>query len=282
MAASDPKGGKILKPLKFLSSKKWWAAEYPGMVATAENLQSYLDVMGAQNTMSQDPEEAELGMHYYSFNRYDSRAQDGYVSFFLAVWGKHFPAQTGISLAFIPSANDYYQRSFATIGLVDTAYPHNSKQCDNAGNDLDTKGLWPSGDWYYKTQDEEGNVSAVQTNDNDVLNKLADGHEFKVGEKFDFCGCPKYQVKAGKRDDADKDNFVAAEGNGECIMMFKSHGGILILNWATDTYKGDARKKVGKLGSRMSDLCKMVNSFADSENETLHTLAWADEEKPWQ
>jgi len=283
MAASGDTKIECLKPTKWLKSKGWWTEAYPDIAKHYKNLTAYLEAMKSSCPLSQDPEENEAGVSYYAFSRYDARVQgDGYTTFFMGLWTQQFPKYTGMSLCFVPSGSDYYSRSFQTVGLAHSAYVHNPKECTAEGKDVEKQGFWPTvgTDWYYKSQDEEGNDIAVKTSDNDVLNKLADGHKFTNGEKFDFCGCPKYQVKSGKRDEAQNDNFVAAEGNGECIIFIKCKLGIVIVNWATDSYKG-TRAKVGKLAGRMSEVCKMFSKFADEESEMLMTLMWEDGEQPY-
>lgn len=199
-----------------------------------------------------------------------------------AAWNllaKAIPELTGVSLMFLPAANyqsyqpnlytqaPYYQMNPKSAPGGELKVKAGDKVSDVAFYGLCAHG-WSAEQDVYK-EDLTSSKEQVVCNDNIIIGKLIAYSEnsdaaFKAELsrlKFDFA-LNKYKVI--KTEFKGPHCWIKAEGNQECMMLFKGPDGIMVFNWAMKEYKGN-RVKVGSLKGKSSDVQNFYDELYELE-----------------
>jgi hypothetical protein len=182
------------------------------------------------------------------------------------------PAMTGVSLCFMaePSLQSNYG-----IYLHDASYKLNPKAAQDG--EWKAKGLekfygFKSHQWQCeKTVINEETLEETPTmtvmNENLLFWTMHQYHKDKPDTltalkklKFPLAGNQYKVVKVDTSGAADC--AVSAAGNGECLCAVRTKDGILVANWADNTYKGAGRRKWGSLKGKNSQFFMMIMDLA--------------------
>jgi len=184
------------------------------------------------------------------------------------------PQVTGVSLMFMGANSNY------GVYLYDKQYKMNPKSME--GGEWKAKfqawsGFCPQTWTAQVTKINEETLDETKTmeaqNDNMLFWSMFNYAKAKPDTlnalkklKFSLAGNQYKVIKVDTTGDADC--MVAAEGNGECLCACRTKEGILVVNWASNTYKGEGRRKWGSLKGKNSHFFSMVKDLFQ-EHELL-------------
>lgn len=231
-----------------------------------------------------DPEECSVAKYWEIMSGMELKdiAAQSHEWHFL---GTELPKITGISFTFYGLDEKGKPSYYASI--YDANYPQNpvvkeklkAVPFNPQTNQVDSfKGLmsqvWSSQQLVRTEEDLDGKLTQVQVNDNTVIWKIYQFDDLKTDAerdakieefkkmKFDFA-CNQYSVKQCER--KDKQVLIMAEGNNECMLIFKFQSGTLLFNWATTEYdsKENKRMKLGSLKGKAISVLNFVNTMVE-------------------